>query len=200
MVQAGERGRVIRLFEASGTVAIGGGADAAGEDKQAAFQDLVRPGDIVVTSDGPTSQLLIGEVTGQCEEREDKLTGRPQQVRPVEWYGRYGRDDRTILSPSMEAATRLPHSLLELTPPEAWLAFAAHVRERPPLAAAEPRPMKAATATKAPRASRAAAKVVPKVVAPTHRKCPSCQMQKMFSQFRAGSEHCVDCRERLGED
>lgn len=211
MIQAGERGRGTRLFEASNTITVpaGPGGDAEG---LTLFRDHVRPGDLVVTADGPLGQLVIGEVIGDADETADAPAG-PQSVRPVEWWGRYGRSDRSILSPSLEAATRLEHLVHELTPSDAWLAFAARVRERPPVAAVDPPPAKVATAAaavkaakepRAPRAPRAPrvpkAAPAPKPLPQVYRKCPECMMQKVPAQFRAGSEHCIDCRERLGED
>ena len=227
LVEAGESGRLARLFESSGTVALGwadvpGLEDLTGLDRDAVidllrghrtvdaahadatllvrFRDDLRPGDLVVSVDTPARQLLVGEVTGAYEYRTDAPSDAHHHVRTVEWYGRYGRDDRTALSEEMARRTGLDAAVVELTPTDAWLALAARVRERPPLAAAAPRPAPAratrAAATK--RAPRVAKPVV--VPPPTHRLCPGCFSQKLLSQFRAGSEFCVVCREDRGDD
>ena len=231
LVQAGERAGRVRLFESSGTVVLGlddgGLGDLTGLDLATVeqhvdgdvrdtgtsiassllgFRDHVRPGDVVVTVDRPGRQLLVGEVIGDYEHREGP-TGS-DHVRPVEWYGRYGIDDRSILSAGLAAATQLDKGVHELTPTNAWMSFVAAMRERPPLAAAGrvgslPPPSTRPPAASRPRrasASKPAAPVKAKPPAPVHRGCPGCQMQKIPAQFRAGSEHCVDCRERLGED
>jgi hypothetical protein len=230
LVQAGERAGRARLFESSGTVALGvndggvgdlAGLDAAtvqqqlerdGRDTDSSsvassllnFRDHVRPGDVVVTVDRPARQLLVGEVIGDYEHRVGP-TGA-EHVRAVEWYGRYGLDDRSILSAGLAAATQLDKSVHELTPANAWMSFVAAMRERPPLAAvvrvasASATQSSAASRPRRATASRAAAPVKAKPQPPVFRRCPGCQMQKSPAQFRAGSENCVDCRERLGED
>ena len=239
LVRAGERPGTARLLESSGTVVLGvddrGLGDLTGLDvatvqehleaapgrpdrtHEAAwlvgFRDHVRPGDVVVTVDVPSHQLLVGEVIGDYEYQDGPTGGH--HVRAVEWYGRYGADDRGIMSPSMAAATQLPQALLELTPPNAWMSFVAAMRERPPLAAAPPRPPVTSAAStrasagrspaaprapRAPRVKKPAAPTRPKPVEQVYRRCPQCQMQKIPAQFRPGSEHCVDCRELMGED
>ena len=231
LVRAGESGQFARAFESTGTVAVGGddvpglddltgldreaifdlirptsNADAAQGDtaKLLRFRDDVRTGDVVVTVDTPARQLIVGEITGGYEFRAEPPAAHHRHVHAVEWYGRYGREDRTILSEEMAKRTGLDSAVVELTPTDAWLAFAAGVRERPPLPAAPPRPATAAkaraTKTATKRAPRAAAKAEPVVPPPTHRLCPGCFSQKLLSQFRPGSEICVVCREDNGED
>lgn len=196
-VKAGENGRLARAFEASATVAL-----ADGDERLDRFRDDVRVGDLAVIADWPSRQLLVGEVTGDLEDRTDDA-GRLHHVRTVEWYNRYGQGDRTILSEPMARLIVDTSSLVELSPVDAWLKFADGVRERPPLPAAPPQaaPPPAAPKARAPRASKPKAPPEPKPAPPiTHITCPGCGMQKLKSQFRAGSPHCIDCRERHGED
>ena len=47
---------------------------------------------------------------------------------------------------------------------------------------------------RSPRAPRPAKPAAPRARAEPTRLCPSCQMQKVASQFVAGSDLCVDCR------
>ena len=225
LVRADQGDALAGVFESTGTVALGGAPGPAdltglghdeivelirptqGRDDEAAadagrlvkFRDDMRHGDIVVTVDGDARQLLIGEVTGDYEYRADQPTGDRHHVRAVEWYGRYGRDDRGLLSEEMAKRTGLEAALVELTPTEAWLKLAGGVRERPALARARSLPRAAPKAAARPRPSRAAV-APPKPVPPAHRVCPECKYQKAHSQFRAGSDHCVDCRDKLGED
>ncbi len=226
----------MRSFESTGTVALAwvaapGLQDAGGLDRAAiiaslrpvgaaavaaaeafaddliGFRDEMRTGDIVVTVDAESHQLLVGETTGGYEHRVDDGTGRHHHIRPVEWYGRYQRDDRTNLTVEMEALTHVGARFMALVPVEAWTSFAAGVRERPPVPAvprvvAPPKIVKPAPKPKITAAEKraAAAALAAKPVVPTHRRCPLCQMQLALSQFRAGSDYCVDCRERRGED
>jgi hypothetical protein len=237
LVRAGDDGRLARVFESSGTVALGaparpGPGDVTGltrdqvidglrpgrtpDDAYAEagllllFRDQVRVGDLVVTVDAPLRQLIVGEIRGDYEHHPHE-SGGGSHARAVEWYGRYGRDDRSALSTAMESQTQLPTALLELTPTSAWLSFGDTVRERPPLPAAPPRPIAAGAparsglgsrggGTSRPRTPKPAPPPKPRPATPAYRRCPECQMQKAPAQFRAGSEHCVDCRERLGED
>jgi predicted Mrr-cat superfamily restriction endonuclease len=160
---------------------------------------------VVVTLDRSGRQLLVGEVIGDYEHRV--APSGSDHVRAVEWYGRYSIDDRSILSAGLAAATQLDKGLHELTPTNAWMSFVAAMRERPALAAVvrvasvPASSRRSSAASRSPRAaSKAAAPVKAKPAAPVHLRCPGCQMQKIPAQFRAGSLHCVDCRERLGED
>lgn len=196
-MKAGENGRLARAFEASSTVAFPGDDARLGR-----FRDDIRFGDLVVTVDVPSRQLIIGEITGDLEERAD-AAGHATNVRTVEWYGRYGQSDRSILSEPMARLLVDASALVELSPTDAWLKFADGVRERPPLPPAPPQagPPPAAPKARTPRATKPKAAPEPKPAPPpTHVLCPGCGMQKIKSQFRAGTPHCIDCRERFGED
>jgi hypothetical protein len=196
-LKAGENGRLARAFEASSTVAFPGDDARLGR-----FRDDMHFGDLVVTVDVPSRQLIVGEITGDLERRTDDA-GQHHSVRTVEWYGRYGQNDRSILSEPMARLLVDANALVELSPVDAWLKFADGVRERPRLAPAPPQAGRppAAPKARAPRSSTPKAPPAPRPLPPvTHVLCANCGMQKLKAQFRAGSPHCIDCRERLGED
>ena len=57
------------------------------------FANEMEVGDIIVTPDGGTRELLFGEVAGPYEYRETPAVSNFRHVREVEWLGRCSRDE-----------------------------------------------------------------------------------------------------------
>jgi restriction system protein len=53
----------------------------------------IRVGDVVVSPDGATRELLLGTVTGPYEFREKPVVSNFRHIRKVEWLGRRSRDE-----------------------------------------------------------------------------------------------------------
>lgn len=117
VVRAGDQGKYIGDFEAGGFVAIGFKAGDItgltraeirkhleninpGKKERVAgdagmlfrFANELGVGDIVVTPDGATRELLFGEVAGPYEYREQAPVAEFHQVRRVTWLARHSRD------------------------------------------------------------------------------------------------------------
>jgi restriction system protein len=119
VVRAGEEGRHTSDFETGGlaTVRFDHVGDASGmssnqlkklivserPDKKGKapteaamlyrFANVIRVGDIVITADGATRELLFGEVSGPYEYHETPPVSNFRHIRKVKWLGRYSRDE-----------------------------------------------------------------------------------------------------------
>ena len=119
VVRAGRKGRFASEFEIGGFVAIRFQpvGDISGMSrsqvtelvaserpgkKQKVFGDAgmlyrfaneIELGDIVITPDGGTRELLFGEVAGPYDHRRTPALSDFQHVRKVRWLGRCSRDD-----------------------------------------------------------------------------------------------------------
>ena len=119
VVRAGRKGRYASEFEIGGFVAIRfqpvGDVSGMSRNQVTELVALKRPGkkqkifadagmlyrfanemelgDIVITPDGGTRELLFGEVVGPYEYRKTPAVSDFQHVRKVGWLGRYSRDD-----------------------------------------------------------------------------------------------------------
>lgn len=117
VVRAGERGRYASEFENGGFTAISVHPveDVSGMTRsqikesiasqhpkskgkvpiEAAllyrFVNVIQFGDIIVTSDGATRELLLGEITGPYEYHERPVVSNFRHVRRVNWLGRHSR-------------------------------------------------------------------------------------------------------------
>lgn len=117
VVRAGDGGKYIADFEDQGIAAIGfEDLDVSGlsrKDLRSAlekvkpgkkeriagdagtlfrFANTIQVGDIIVSPDGATRELLFGEVTGPYEYRSQPAIGSFHQVRKVKWGDRHSRD------------------------------------------------------------------------------------------------------------
>src|SRR5829696_3113029 len=119
VVRAGEGGQYASDFEESGFVAIGYHpvSDLSGLSREQVtkavaaarpgkkekvsgevgilhrFANEIGVGDIVVTPDGGTRELLFGEVTGSYKYQETPVVSDFRHVRTVNWLARRSRDD-----------------------------------------------------------------------------------------------------------
>ena len=119
LVRAGEGGRYASVFERRGVVAIGVHPveDVSGMSRsqiresiaskrpgkegkvpvEAAlldhFVNEIQVGDIIVTPDAGTRELLLGEVAGPYEYHEIPVVSNFRHARKVEWQGRHARDE-----------------------------------------------------------------------------------------------------------
>ena len=57
------------------------------------FANEIKIGDVIVTPDGETRELLFGKVTGPYGYRETPAVSNFHHVRKVKWLGRRSRDD-----------------------------------------------------------------------------------------------------------
>jgi restriction system protein len=115
VVRAGEGGALADEFEQQGCIAVGfrrageitglsrpdimaaaragygsGGGRVGGQLDR--FKNGIRVGDIVVTPNGQTRQLLYGEVVGDYEYRDAPVMSDFHNVRGVRWLGKRDRD------------------------------------------------------------------------------------------------------------
>jgi restriction system protein len=56
------------------------------------FKNRINVGDVLVTPNGQTRQLLYGEVVGEYEHRQEPVMSDFQHVRPMRWLGKRDRD------------------------------------------------------------------------------------------------------------
>lgn len=115
VVRAGEGGTYADDFENLGLVAVGfaEAGDVTGMNRQDimeasrraygskggrvggqldSFKNRIELGDLVVTPNGQTRQLLYGEVVGEYEYRPDAVISDFRHVRQVQWGGKRDRD------------------------------------------------------------------------------------------------------------
>ncbi|HEV2754949.1 MAG TPA: restriction endonuclease [Actinomycetota bacterium] len=117
VVRAGDGGKYIGEFEAGGFVAIGFHAgDVSGMSRKEIqnhlqdvnpgkkervagdagmlyrFANVLQVGDMVVTPDGATRELLFGEIIGPYRYEDEPVVSHFRQVRPVRWIARHPRD------------------------------------------------------------------------------------------------------------
>ena len=146
-----------------------------------AFRDDVCVGDIVVTPDAQTAEVLFGEVAGGYEYRDPSPAADFKHVRRVRWYGRF---DRQLLAVHLEAETRWRRTIRRLKHQAEWRAMAARVL------AGEARDITARGRPDAPGADRSRHGPT----RPPTRRCPTCGLAKVASQFVVDDDQCVDCR------
>lgn len=146
-----------------------------------AFRDELAVGDIVVTPDAQTAEVLFGEVTGGYEYRDPSPAEDFKHVRQVRWYGRI---DRQLLPVDLEAETRWRRTIRRLKHQAEWRSMTDRVL------AGEGRAVTARGRPDAPGADRS--RHGPS--GPPTRRCPTCGLAKVGSQFVDDDDRCVDCR------
>jgi restriction system protein len=115
VARAGEGGLLADEFEQQGCIAVGfaRAGDVTGMDRSEImaaardgygsgggrvggqldrFKNRIQLGDIIVTPNGQTRQLLYGEIVGDYEYRPAPVMSDFQHVRPVQWLGTRDRD------------------------------------------------------------------------------------------------------------
>jgi predicted Mrr-cat superfamily restriction endonuclease len=146
-----------------------------------AFRDGISVGDIVITPDAQTREVLFGEVTGGYEYRDPSPAADYKHVRQVRWYGRFERD---FLPADLAAESGWRRTIRRLGHQAEWRTIALRVL------AGEGRVVTARGRPEAPGSRRSP---IAPGAAPT-RRCLSCGLSKATAQFVPGDERCVDCR------
>lgn len=148
-----------------------------------AFRDDVTVGDLVVTPDATTRDLLIGRVIGAYEYRVPSPAGDYRHVRSVRWIGRWDRD----LAPEpLARELRYRRTIRRLTDQEGWAALADRIEAgegRSP--EAEGSPARGGTASR--RRDRRSD--------PARRRCSECMQVLALTQFAEDAVVCRSCCE-----
>jgi predicted Mrr-cat superfamily restriction endonuclease len=148
LIRAGERSRLATQFEAHGVVAVGwpnveGLRDlrtlseaeirarlerhhihTPGRDAREllSFRDDVRIGDIVVTPDARTREVLLGVIAGGYEFRDPSPADDYRHVRATEWMDRVPRD---AIAPDVVKELNWQRAIRRLRHEEVWRAIVA---------------------------------------------------------------------------
>lgn len=146
-----------------------------------AFRDDLAVGDIVVTPDAQTAEVLFGEVAGGYEYRDPSPAEDFKHVRQVRWYGRI---DRHLLPADLESETRWRRTIRRLKHQAEWRSMTDRVL------AGEGRDATARGRPDIPGTDRS--RHGPS--GPPTRRCPTCGLAKVESQFVDVDDRCVDCR------
>lgn len=159
------------------------------------ISDRMAVGDVVVTPDTSSGDLLFGEVTGAYAYAPGSPAGDDVHQRPVTWFGRLTEDH---LEPYMAKAVEWRGGRLRKLPEQVhWLRTCEQVRDglgspadafpvatrtvRRPAASGAPR------ARKEPEPRKSVANQVRQQI------CPSCGLLLAISLFPDGGEYCRDC-------
>ena len=148
LVRAGEQSRHVRDFARNGVIALGwprvpGLGDLEGLDRDEiagliavsgrtqtpaadagellAFRDTMGIGDIVVTPDSTTNEVLIGHVTGGYEYLDPSPAGDYRHVRSTTWLGRWPRQE---IPKELLVELRYRRTIRQLTHQREWAAIA----------------------------------------------------------------------------
>lgn len=144
------------------------------------FRDGISSGDVVVTPDTPTSDLLFGDVTAGYEFTSTPVVGDHHHVRDVRWLGRWNRD--AVEQPLADIVRRYRRTVLRLPDQTRWLALAERVRSGDGEASEPGRQVR-----RPKRASRGDASHLP------GRVCSGCGLTRTLSMFELGADICRDC-------
>ncbi len=173
-----ERAAIAAAIRATGKSTSVAALDAA---ELVAFRDDVTVGDVVITPDSRTRQVLVGEVTDEYDYSDDASVGDYHHSRSVKWLG---RADRDVLDTALRSDTNFRRTLKRLTANQSeWLAVAERLRNGDSMLA----PRKAVY-----RRGRVEAIEAERVA--SERKCEGCGYMKRSTQFNEGNNLCVDCR------
>lgn len=148
-----------------------------------AFRDDVTVGDLVVTPDATTRELLIGRVTGAYEYLVPSPAGDYRHVRSMRWIGRWDRD----LAPEpLAREVRYRRTIRRLTDQEGWASLADRIEAgegRSPDAAGRP--------AQGGRASQRRYRQSD----PARRRCSECMQVLALTQFAVDAGVCRSCCE-----
>jgi len=146
-----------------------------------AFRDDVAVGDLVVTPDANTRELLIGRVTGAYEYRLPSPAGDYRHVRSMRWIGRWDRD---FAPEPLARELRYRRTIRRLTDQEGWAALADRIEAGEGRSAdAAGRPARGGTASR--RRDRRPD--------PPRRWCSKCMQMLALTQFGGGGGICRSC-------
>jgi len=147
LVRAGEHSRLVREFARNGVIALGwsripGLGDLEGLDRDEiagliavsgrtqtpaadagellAFRDTMKIGDLVVTPDSTTREVLIGHVTGDYQYLDPSPAGDYHHVRSVTWLRRWPRDR---IGEELLVELRYRRTIRQLTHRQEWAAI-----------------------------------------------------------------------------
>lgn len=159
------------------------------------ISDRMAVGDIVVTPDTSTGDLLFGEITGEYAYTPGSRAGGDVHQRPVEWFGRLTEDH---LEPYMTKAVEWRGGRVRKLPEQVhWLRTCDQIRDglgRPaddfPIATRTVRKARSSGSSGATRTSTPRKSVAAKV---RQQICPSCGLLLAISMFPDGGEYCRDC-------
>jgi predicted Mrr-cat superfamily restriction endonuclease len=150
------------------------------------FRDGMSVGDIVVSPNPKSRELLFGEVAGDYEWRNPEPIPGYRHVRTTNWLGRW---DRESAPPSLQLDTknrRIVNRLADTAGLDDVVTAMKAGEGRPAVPQMRPRPR---IGTHRPTAKRPAAKAV----ASPDRVCSGCGYKWPAANFGPDSEFCRDC-------
>ncbi len=171
-----ERAEVASALRSAGKSASVASLDA---DELIAFRDTLALGDLVVTPDPVSRQVLVGEIASDYDFNETATVGTCHHVREVLWLGRIDRD---LLTAELRTDTNFRRTLKPSAREADWVALAERLRNGERLAG----PRKST-------APRGRLEAIEAERAASERKCGACGYMKRSTQFDE-SGVCVDCR------
>lgn len=172
-----------QLREVLGTVLRLPAADARELED---FRDAISVGDIVVSPNPKSRELLFGEITGEYEWRNPEPIPGYRHVRTTDWLGRW---DREAAPSSLQLDTKNRRIVNPLTDTAGLGDVVVALRAgegRPAVPQMRPR---ASIGTHRPAAKRPATKAV----ASPDRVCSGCGYKWPAANFGPDSEFCRDC-------